>query len=61
MPARVRLTYDGKVKVKVLGRRKEVFEVSFLDKYKKRTFRNLRFTLQHLKWKLSGKNLPREL
>ena len=48
MPARVRLTYDGKVKVKVPGRRREVFEVPFLDKYRKRAFRNLRFTLQHL-------------
>ncbi len=36
MPGRVRLTYDGKVEIKVLGRRREVFEVPFLDKYRKK-------------------------
>jgi len=54
MHARVRLTYDGKVKVKVPGRRGEVFEVPFLGKYRKRAFRNLRFTLQHLNMKIIG-------
>ena len=54
MPARVRLTYDGKVKGKVPGRRREVFEVPFLDKYRERAFRNLRFTLQHLNMEIIG-------
>ena len=48
MPARVRLTRDGKVRVKVPGRRREIFEVRFLDEYRSRAFRNLRFVLARL-------------
>jgi len=45
---RVRLTRDGKVTVKVPGRRRKIFEVLFLDKYWKKAFRNLRFVLECL-------------
>ena len=48
MPARVRLTRDGKVRVKVPGRKKEIFEVLFLDEYRRKAFRNLRFVLARL-------------
>ena len=45
---RIRLTRDGKVTVKVPGRRRKIFEVLFLDKYWKKAFRNLRFVLECL-------------
>lgn len=48
MPARVRLTRDGKVRVKVPGRKKEIFEVLFLDEYRRKALRNLRFVLARL-------------
>jgi len=48
MPARVRLTRDGEVRVKVPGRKREIFEVLFLDEYRRKAFRNLRFVLARL-------------
>jgi len=48
MPARVRLIHNGKVRVKVPGRKREIFEVLFLDDYRKKAFRNLRFVLARL-------------
>ena len=46
--ARTRLTCDGKVRVKVSGQRRKVFEVPFLDKYRRKAFRNLRLILERL-------------
>jgi len=48
MPARVRLIHNGKVRVKVPGRKKRIFEVLFLDEYRRKAFRNLRFVLAGL-------------
>jgi hypothetical protein len=45
---RTRLTCDGKVRVKVSGRRRKIFEVLSLDKYRRKAFRNLRFIIEHL-------------
>jgi len=51
-PRRVRLTSDGYVKVKVPGRKSQLFKVSFLDSYRKRAFRNLRYVLENLGFKV---------
>lgn len=54
MPVHVRLTRDGKIKVKVPGRRREVYDVLFLDRHRRRAFRNLRFVLERLHIKIVG-------
>lgn len=54
MLARVRLSRHGKVRVKVPGRRREVFVIPFLDGYRKRAFRNLRLILERLRINIVG-------
>jgi len=36
MPPRVRLTSDGHVKVKILGRKSQLYKVPFLDRHRRR-------------------------
>jgi len=57
MPPRVRLTSDGLVKVKVPGRKSQLFKVPFLDSYRKRAFRNLRYVLEKLDFKIVGEGV----
>lgn len=56
MPARFRLTRDGKSSVKVSGKRRQVYEVPFLDRYRRRAFKNFRLILEHSKIKVVGLN-----
>jgi len=59
MPPRVRLTSNGYVKVKFPGRKSQLFKVSFLDSYRKRAFRNLRYVLENLGFKIIGEKTVR--
>jgi len=59
MPPRVRLTSDGYLKVKVPGRKSQLFKVYFLDSYRKRAFRNLRYVLENLGFKIIGEKTVR--
>jgi len=59
MPPRVRLTSNGYVKVKVPGRKSELFKVPFLDSYRKIAFRNLRYVLEKLDFKIIGEGTVR--
>ena len=54
MPVRFRLSRDGKVSVKVPGMRRQVYEVPFLDRYRRRAFRNLRLVLERLQMRIVG-------
>ena len=54
MPVRFRLSRDGKVSVKVPGMRRQVYEVPFLDRYRRRAFRNLRIVLERLQMRIVG-------
>ena len=54
MPVRFRLSRDGKVSVKVPGMRRQVYEVPFLDRYRRRAFRNLRLVLERLQMRVVG-------
>jgi len=47
-----RLTCDGKVRVKVYGRRRKIFKVLFLDKYRRKAFRNSKFVLERLNFNI---------
>jgi len=49
---RTRLTRDGKIRVKISGRRRKIFEVFFLDRYRKKSFRNLRYVLERFNIKV---------
>jgi len=53
------LTSDGYVKVKVPGRKSQLFKVSFIDSYRKRAFRNLRYVLENLGFKIIGEKTVR--
>jgi len=59
MHPRVRLTSDGYVKVKVPGRKSQLFKVYFLDSYRKRAFRNLIYVLEKLDFKIVGEEAVR--
>jgi len=60
MIPRVRLTSNGYVKVKFPGRKSRMIKVPFLDDYRRRSFRNLLYTLDELGFHIVGeKNVRR--
>jgi len=54
---RARLTSDGCIKVKVPGRKSRYFKVPFYDEYRRRAFRNLRYVLNQLNFKIDGEKV----
>ena len=57
MPPHVRLTSDGHVKVKAPRRKSKLYKVPFLDRDRRRAFRNLRHVLNQLDFKVVGEEV----
>lgn len=57
MPPHARLTSDGHLKVKVPGRKSKLYKVPFLDRFRRRAFRNLRHVVKQLDFKVLGEEL----
>jgi len=54
---RARLTSDGRIKVKFPRRKSVFFKVPFLDEYRSRAFRNLRYVLKKLNLEVDGEKV----
>jgi len=59
MRIRARLTSDGKIKVKVPGRKSQLFKVPFYDRHRRKAFRNLMYVLKLLNFKVDGEKTVR--